>query len=178
MSIEVLGLVTGVIFGVLLQRARVCRYDTQIGVLLFRDFTIVKFMLSAVIVGSVGIYLLKDQGLVTLSVKPMIMGGVVIGGLVFGAGWALLGYCPATSMAAVGEGRWDAVGGIAGMVVGASIFAHMYPLIRKTLLTWGDFGKITLPQVFKTGHWPVLLVWAAVALVCLVLIEYSERGVK
>lgn len=178
MSMEFIGLATGFLFGILLQRARVCRYDKQVGVLLFRDFTVVKFMLSAVIVGSVGIYLLKDLGLVTLSVKPMIMGGVVIGGLVFGAGWAVLGYCPATSMAAAGEGRWDAVSGIAGMVAGASIFAHMYPFIKRTLLTWGDLGKITLPQVFKTGHWPVLLVWVAVALVCLLLIEYSERGGK
>ena len=67
--------------------------------------TILKFMLTAIFVGCVGIYLLKDLGLVNLSIKSTVLGATIIGGLIFGIGWGLLGYCPGTSMGAVGEGR-------------------------------------------------------------------------
>jgi len=83
--------------------------------------TIVKFMLSIVILGMVGIYLLYDLGLAKLSIKATILGPVILGALVFGFGWGLLGYCPGTSMGALGEGRWDALWGILGMIVGAGL---------------------------------------------------------
>jgi Na+/H+-dicarboxylate symporter len=56
------GLVTGVLFGFFLQRGQVLRYDKQIGALRLMDMTILKFMLTAIFVGCVGIYLLKDLG--------------------------------------------------------------------------------------------------------------------
>lgn len=175
MNTNLIGLITGILFGMILQRSRVIRYDKQIGVLLFKDMTVIKFMLSAVIVGMVGIYLLKDFGVIAkLSLKPAIMGAVVIGGLVFGAGWALVGYCPATSMAALGEGRVDAFWGILGMVLGAGIYSHLYPLVKKTLLTWGDLGKITIPQVLHMNHWLVIVLLAAVYLSLLVLLERKK----
>jgi len=97
------GLITGILFGFFLQRGQVLRYDKQIGALRLLDMTIVKFMLSAILVGTVGIYLLLDLGLVKLSVKPTILGGVIAGGMLFGLGWGLLGYCPGTAVGAVGE---------------------------------------------------------------------------
>jgi uncharacterized membrane protein YedE/YeeE len=108
------GLVTGILFGFFLQKGRVLRYDKQLGALRFQDFTIIKFMLSHIIVAMIGVYLLYDLGLVKLSIKATILGGVVVGGLLFGIGWGLQGYCPGTSLGALGEGRWDAIWGIMG----------------------------------------------------------------
>ena len=113
------GLATGALFGVLLQRCEVLRYDRQLGALRLRDMTIVKFMLSHIMVAMVGIYLLHDLGLVKLSLKATALGANAIGGLLFGLGWGLVGYCPGTSVGAVGEGRLDAVFAIAGMLAGA-----------------------------------------------------------
>jgi len=70
MTMLVYGLITGVLFGFLLQKGRVLRYDRQLGALRLLDMTIVKFMFSTVVVGMVGVYLLKDFGLAKLSVKP------------------------------------------------------------------------------------------------------------
>ncbi len=158
------GLVTGVLFGFLLQKGRVLRYDKQLGALRFLDMTIVKFMLSTILVGMVGIYLLKDLGMVKLSVKPTNLGANIVGGLIFGAGWGLLGYCPGTSAGAVGEGRWDALWGILGMLVGAGLYAEFYPGLKKTLLAWGKLGKITWPQVIGVNHWLVIPVFVIGAL--------------
>jgi uncharacterized protein len=152
----VYGLITGVLFGFFLQKGRVLRYDKQVAALRLTDMTIVKFMLSAVLVAMVGVYLLKDLDLVKLAVKPTNLGGNIIGGLLFGVGWGLIGYCPGTAVGALGEGRWDAAWGILGMLTGAAVFAECYPALKASVLTWGDFGKITLPQVLGINHWIII----------------------
>ena len=141
------GLVTGVLFGFLLQRGQVLRYDKQLGALRLKDMTIVKFMLSHIMVAMVGLYLLNDLGLVKLSLKSTILGANILGGLIFGLGWGLVGYCPGTSVGAVGEGRLDALWAIAGMLAGAALFARCYDALLGTVYTWGVYGKLTLPGV-------------------------------
>jgi uncharacterized membrane protein YedE/YeeE len=165
MNILLYGLVTGILFGFFLQKGRVLRYDKQLGALRLMDMTIVKFMLSTVLVGMVGVYILKDLGLVKLSVKPTNLGANIIGGLIFGAGWGLLGYCPGTSAGALGEGRWDSLWGILGMLVGAAVYAEVYPALKASILTWGKLGKITLPQVLGVNHWIIVPIFIVGALV-------------
>lgn len=167
----VYGAITGVLFGFLMQKAQVLRYDKQVGALRLVDFTIVKFMLSTVIVAMVGIYALKDQGLLQLSVKTAVVGANVIGGIFFGLGWAIVGYCPATAAGAVGEGRWDALFGILGMLAGAMAYAEAYPLVSKTILTWGNLGKITLPEVLRANPWWVIGGLAVIYAALLLLLE-------
>lgn len=158
MKMLIYGLITGIAFGFLLQKGRVLRYDKQLGALLLKDMTIIKFMLSSVLTGMIGVYLLVDMGLAELSIKSTVLGGNVIGGLVFGIGWGLLGYCPGTSAGALAEGRWDALWGILGMLAGAALYAEAFPLMKQTVLTWGDFGKITLPGILGINHWVIITV--------------------
>lgn len=168
------GLITGILFGFFLQKGRVLRYDKQLGALRFQDFTIIKFMMSHIIVAMIGVYLLVDFNLAKLSIKPTILGAVIIGGLIFGVGWGILGYCPGTSLGAVGEGRWDSLWGIGGMLVGAGLYAEAYPLMKQTVLTWGDYGKITIPQVLGINHWIVIIVIVAAVLAMFYQLEKYE----
>lgn len=152
----ILGLITGALFGALLQQGRVLRYEKQVGAMLFQDMTILKFMLSAIVVGMIGINLLVSLGVVSLSVKATAIGANLIGGLLFGAGWAIMGFCPGTSVGAIGEGRWHAVFAVLGMLVGAAIYAEIYPALKDNVLAWGKFGKITLPGLLGVSPWVVI----------------------
>jgi uncharacterized protein len=159
MKLIILGLITGILFGFLMQKARVIRYDKQLGALRLMDMTIIKFMFSAVMVSMVGVYLLHDLGLVSLSIKTTILGANIVGGILFGIGWGMLGYCPGTSLGALGEGRLDALWGILGMIFGAGVFAEFYPALQNTVYTWGDLGKITLPEILGINHWIVIVLF-------------------
>lgn len=158
MSVLIWGLITGIIFGFLLQKGQVLRYEKQLGALLFRDFTIVKFMLSTVIVSMIGIYLLYALGLIGLDIKATGLGANIIGGLIFGIGWGLLGYCPATAVGALGEGRWDSLFGIIGMLFGAAVYAEAYPALKTNVLAWGKKGQITLYGILGINQWIVILI--------------------
>lgn len=158
------GLITGAIFGFLLQKGQVLRYDKQVGALRLLDMTIMKFMLSAILVAMIGLYALHGYGLVKFSIKSAIIGGNVIGGLLFGIGWAVVGYCPGTAVGALAEGRWDALFGLAGMLLGAAVFAEVYPQVNATILTWGNYGKITIPSALGVNPWPVIAVLTALFL--------------
>jgi len=160
---QILGLVTGILFGFLLQKGRVLRFDKQVGAMLLRDMTIFKFMLSAILVGMVGIQLLADTGTIALSHKAMNLGAVLVGGVLFGCGWAVMGFCPGTAVGALGEGRWHAIFAIAGMVVGAAVYAELYPIFKSTVLAWKNFGKIEVADVLDVSPWLVIpLFWAGI----------------
>ncbi|HUV51046.1 MAG TPA: DUF6691 family protein [Anaerolineae bacterium] len=160
-----LGIITGILFGFLLQKAQVIRFERQVGFLLLKDMTIIKFMFSAIIVGVTGIYLFKDLGVISLSIKETNVAAQIIGGLLFGIGWAIAGYCPGTSLGALGEGRIHALWAILGMLVGAGLYAEVYPALKSNVLAWGNFGKITLPDILKINHWVVIIIFIAAILV-------------
>lgn len=171
MGTLILGLITGIFFGFFLQKGQALKYDKQLGMLRLKDFTILKVMLSAILVGMVGIYLFVDLGLGKLSIKSTVLTANIIGGLIFGLGWGMLGYCPGTAVGATGEGRFDAFwGGVLGMLVGAGIFAETYAFIKDSLLKWGDLGKLTIPKVVGLNHWIIIaIVWGMVILLLIVL---------
>ena len=166
-----LGLITGILFGFLLQKGRVLRFEKQVGAMLLQDMTIFKFMLSAILVGMVGILFLAEQGGTTLSHKPMNVGAILVGGALFGAGWAIMGFCPGTSIGALGEGRWHAAFAIIGMIAGAALYAELYPFFKTTVLAWRDFGKIGLPEVVLVSPWIIAAVFWAGTLAAFVWFE-------
>ena len=167
-----MGLILGILFGFLLQKGGVTNYDVIIGQLLLVDFTVVKIMLSAVITGMLGIHFLKSVGLVQLHPKPGSFGTSVVGGLLFGVGFAVLGYCPGTVAGAVGQGYLDALcGGVVGILVGAGIFAALYPKLDKPILSRGDFGELTLPQALKMPAWCVVIPVSVLLVILLLLLE-------
>jgi uncharacterized protein len=166
------GLSFGILFGFLLHKGGATKYDVIVGQLLLTDFTVLKIMLSAVVTGMIGIYSMKSLGWIKLSLKSGSVGMNVLGALIFGVGFAVLGYCPGTIAGAIGNGYLDAiVGGLAGIVLGTWIFAVMYPKLKDGILKKGDFGDITIQGVLKVNDWVVVVPAAVLIILMLYWIE-------
>lgn len=155
-----LGLCFGIVFGFLLQKGGVAKFEVLIGALLLTDLTVMKIMLTAILVGMIGVFSMHAKGLVKLHVKPTKYAANIIGGLIFGVGFALIGYCPGTGGAALGQGNLDAVAGIIGLLAGSYIYAEWSRRLSASFLTWGNRGKIMLPELFKVPLLPFIIVFA------------------
>lgn len=172
----VFGLLFGIAFGFLLQKGGVGKFHVLIGQLILRDFTVVKVMLTAVATGMVIVYLLKSAGKVELKVPPTRYGSNVLGGLIFGVGFALAAYCPGTNMVALGQGNFDALAVAAGLIIGSYLFAMSSARLDRTVMTWGDRGQLTVPDLLRKPATPVSLVCACILVVILVILErYTPR---
>lgn len=152
-----LGVAFGVVFGFLLQKGGVAKYHVLIGQLLLVDYTVVKVMLSAVVVGALGIHFMHRAGLVELHIKPTRYASNIIGGLLFGVGFGLAAYCPGTGAAALGQGNYDAIAMMIGMIAGSYVFAEMSGWISRRINPIGDRGKITLHDLLPMNRTVVVL---------------------
>lgn len=165
------GVLFGLAFGFLLQKGGVGKFNVLIGQLLLQDFTVVKVMLTAIVVGVIGVFTLHHFGKVKLHLRPTQIGANAIGGLIFGAGFALLGYCPGTAAVALGQGSWDALFGMAGLVAGSWVFAELSAKLKGTIQTWGDLGKIILPDMLRVRRGMFVIVFALLLTVGLFTLE-------
>jgi len=121
----------GIAFGFLLQKGGVAEFHILIGALLLEDFTVMKIMLSAVVVGMVGITILRHLGWAELSIEKLQPARNIVGGLIFGAGFAFSAYCPGTGAAALGQLNGDSLFMVLGMLVGSYCFALLSGRIQK-----------------------------------------------
>lgn len=170
------GIAFGFIFGFLLQKGGVGTYHILIGQLLFQDWTVVKIMLTAIVVGMIGIFTLHYFAKVNLHTKPTKLAPNIIGGLLFGAGFALIGYCPGTAAAAVGQGSWDALFGMSGLVAGSWLYAEMSGNLKRTIEKWGNLGKLTFYNVLPVPKGAVIVSAAVLLAGFLVVLEtFSVR---
>jgi len=166
-----LGLLFGILFGFLLQKGGVAKYHVLIGALLLVDFTVMKVMLTAIIVGMVGVFALNSLGLVKLHIKPTRYAANVLGGLIFGVGFALLSYCPGTGAAALGQGNYDALAGVAGLLLGSYLYAEASGFLGRTVEKWGNRGKLTLPELLGIPLRAFLIVCVPVLVIVLVILD-------
>ncbi len=165
-----IGFGIGVLFGFLLQRGGATSYDVVVGQLLLRDFTVAKIILSAIATGMVGVYLLRHVGMVQLHPKACHLRRIGLGGLLFGVGFALLGYCPGTAAGAFGAGSLHALVGMLGILLGAGMFASLYPAVMRRLPGEGH-GKVTLPELLDVNPWMVVVPVVAAIIGILYLLE-------
>jgi hypothetical protein len=123
-----------------------------------------------------GVQLLTKLGYVRPQIKAGSLGSIGLGGLIFGAGFATLGYCPGTVMGAVGQGSLDALlGGVVGMLVGSSLYALLHPFLADTILNKGQIKDETLPQLLKMNPWILMVVLAIIFIELFGILE--ARGV-
>jgi uncharacterized membrane protein YedE/YeeE len=160
-------------FGFLLHRGGVADYNVIVNQFRFRDFTVLKVMLTAIILGGFGVWFLHGAGHAQYQVKPANLGGVVLGAALFGIGMVLYGYCPGTGVAAIATGSIHALAGFAGMLAGAILYALSYEWVEKHIQTVAAMGKVRLPDLTGIPDYDWFLGLIGVATV---LFWFLERG--
>jgi len=162
------GLLVGIVMGALIQRVGASSPRMILASLRLKDLTIIKFMATTIAVGAVLVYLMSLWMPMHFDIKPTYVVGVGIGGLIFGAGFALAGYCPGTCVVGLAEGRRDALVALLGGVAGALVFTLVYTVIEGWLIKPLNFGKITLADLF---HLPPMVVAVGLAAVFLTAVS-------
>lgn len=159
-------LLLGLGFGFALERAGFGSARKLTAVFYLWDMAVVKVMFSAIVTALVGLFVLSAAGLMDLSelyVEPTNLAAQALGGLVFGAGFIVGGYCPGTSLAALATGRKDGLAFALGMLAGVMAYAEFTPGIEDWIKA-GSLGELTLPTLTGIGMgWWVLVFVACLA---------------
>ena len=116
----------GIAFGLILQYSKVHTFEKIAGFAMLKDTVILKLLLLSIGLSSIGLYFLVQAGYASYHIKPFSVGGVVIGGIVFGMGMAIFGKCPGTIAISLAEGRFDTLVGTLGGVLGGYVFTKYY----------------------------------------------------
>lgn len=165
----------GMLFGLLLHRGGVSNYNTIVNQFRFRDFTVLKIMFTAIIVGGIGVLVLHGAGHANYHIKPANMLGVALGAALFGVGMVLYGYCPGTGVAAMATGSIHAIVGFAGMLLGGVLYALSFSWVEKHIQSVATLGKVRLPDVTGIPDWGWFGILAGIAAVVFWLIETKTR---
>jgi hypothetical protein len=161
----------GIAFGVLLHRGGVANYNVIVNQFRFKDFTVLKVMFTAIIVGGIGVLLLKTTGHAQYHIKPANMLGVSLGAALFGVGMVLYGYCPGTGVAAIATGSLHALTGFVGMLLGGVLYALSFAWVEAHIQKVAALGRVRLPDITGVPDWGWFVILAAIAAVVFWLIE-------
>lgn len=164
------GLLVGIVMGALIQRVGASSPKMILASLRLEDLTIIKFMATTIAVGTVVTYLLSLGMPMHFDVKPTYVIGVALGGLIFGAGFAIGGFCPGTCVVGIAEGRKDGFVALVGGIAGALVFSLVYSLIETPLIKPLAFGKITWADVLHVPSVLVAVVFGAILLAAVKLL--------
>lgn len=155
-----LALFLGVGFGFCLERAGFGSARKLTAVFYLYDMAVVKVMFTAIVTAMAGLFLLSAGGWMDLSelyLEPTSYAAQLVGGLVFGAGFIVGGYCPGTSLSAAATGRKDGIVFMLGMLAGVMVYAEFTPGLEAWIKA-GSRGELTLPTLTGIGMgWWVLV---------------------
>lgn len=166
------GLLMGIVFGFALEKSRVFEPGVIVGQMQLRNFLMLKVFLTAVATGAVVLAVLNGLGLVKLQPKAALYAADVVGGLILGAGIALAGACPGTTLAQIGAGYRDALFTLAGGLCGAVAFTYAQPWLDKALIGTGP--KLIFTDLAGIPYWQGAIGLAAIIVAILIFMERAR----
>lgn len=171
----VYGFLVGVVMGALIQRVGASSPRMILKALRLEDLTVIKFMATTIAVGAIASYLMNMATPMHFDVKPTYVVGVALGGVIFGVGFALAGYCPGTCVVGIAEGRKDGLVALLGGVAGALVFSLVYRLIEAPLIQPMAYGKLTFADLLGVPGWILALVLGALFLTVVAVVPTRPR---
>jgi hypothetical protein len=161
-----LAVVIGIGFGFFLEQAGFGSSVKLAQQFYLRDLTVFKVLFTAIVTAMVGLFWLSWLGFVDLSlvrIPSTYLVPQLIGGLVFGVGFVMGGYCPGTCCVASVTGKTDGWIHLIGMLAGILLFGELYPFIA----SWHSstpMGELTLSQILDLSQGTMLLLIVVIAL--------------
>lgn len=170
----------GLAFGVIVQYSRVDKFEKIAGFAMLKDTVVPKMLFLAIGLASIGLYYLVDAGYASYHIKPIMLGGLIIGGTIFGAAMAIFGKCPGTGPISIAEGRVDVLVGAIGGIFGGLVFTVYFDKFK--FIMGESLGKTTLLEIFK-GHESLTILVFGIGLVIISIIiplrqELDEEDLK
>ena len=181
MSAMASGLACGALFGYVLENAGFGSPVKLSAQFRLTDWAVFKVMFTAIVVAAVGLWLLRAAGLMapdSIAVPQALMMASAVGGALVGAGFAVGGYCPGTSVVGMVSGRIDALVFVAGVLAGTALFAVVYgPVIRSLMAMGGIVDGDTFTEVWGVSE-PLVLAVLTASLVAVFLAGswFERRG--
>jgi hypothetical protein len=163
----------GIIFGGIIQFTRVDKFEKIAGFAMLKDTIVPKMLFLAVGISVIGLYAMMDAGVANAKIKPLMIQGIVIGGILFGISMAILGKCPGTGPVSISEGRIDVLVGAIGGIFGGLVFTLYYDDFFKPLMG-ENLGKLVLPEFFLGYEQLVALVFGLAIIAVAILIPKIE----
>lgn len=170
-------LLTGVAMGFLIQRVRASSPAMILRNLRLENLSIIKFMAMTIAVGMIVVYTLNlfIPQMLHFDIKPTYLVGVLAGGLIFGVGFGLGGYCPGTCVVGIGEGRRDAIFALLGGVAGALVFTLVYERLIQPIVEMMDFGRVTVQSALGV---PAIVPALVIGVLFIVVIKLLPTEIK
>jgi hypothetical protein len=172
------GLLSGVLFGYVLESAGFGSPRKLTAQFRFSDWSVFKVMFTAIIVAAIGIYVASATGLMRpndIFIPTTFFWAMLAGGVLIGAGMAMGGYCPGTSVVGLASGRLDSLFFMAGMVLGTGLFSAVFDGIEGFYdAAAGPEGQ-TLEDLLHVPTWAVLGILTVVAVAGFLLGNRLEK---
>ena len=165
----------GFLFGAIILYSGLDKFEKMAGFMIFEDTLVPRMAMTTVALSSLGFYFLTQAGYATFVVKPVILGGLIIGGILFGIGLVILGKCPSAFFVSVSEGRVDALVGVIGGMFGGLVFTLIYPWISEFM--GPNLGKLRVIDFFEGHGLLIVIIFSTVLLLTAYLlptIEYKD----
>ena len=173
-----MALAIGFLFGTVLEQAGFGSSRRLAGIFYFRDMSVLKVMFTAIIVAMIGLSALRNLGMLqaeAIYILPTVFGPQIIGGLIFGIGFVMSGWCPGTGAVGLASGRGDALVFLLGAGLGSILFNELYGMLEPIMvlgLRGVDFAFVRLGM----GEATFAILLTLVAVSCFWLSECIERA--
>ncbi len=176
----VAALLLGIGFGFVLERAGFADSRNLTNIFYFRDMRVLRVMFSAIVTTLVGLTVLSwlklfDYGvLLEYSLLKTYLWPQLVGGIFFGLGFVVGGYCPGTAVVGITSGKLDSIVFVGGLMLGIFVFAAGFPI-------WGGFyksaalGRVTLWQAFGLSRDVMTLLVVIMAFAAFYLAKLGEK---
>ncbi|MEP7325023.1 MAG: DUF6691 family protein [Gemmatimonadota bacterium] len=173
----VVAVLIGAAFGFFLERGGLGNGRKLASQFYLNDLTVFKVMFTAILTALLGLFWLGQVGVLDTSLillSPTYLVPQIVGGLLFGAGFVIGGYCPGTSCIAVASGKLDALAVFGGMMAGILVYGEVYPSIRPFAEST-SMGRISLPELLSVRPGVMVAAVTMLALGGFVLADRIEK---